>query len=499
MKNYVLAIDQGTTSSRAIIFNKQSEIVSKAQMEFSQITPQPGWVEHNPDEIWETVYEVIKEALFKSGLQLRDISAIGITNQRETTIIWDKFTGRPIYNAVVWQSRQSKDICEKWIEKGYKEKIHQKTGLIINPYFSASKIKWILNRVEGSYERAKKGELLFGTIDTYLVWKLTNGNLHITDPSNACRTMLYNIKEMKWDDELLEMFDIPKELLPEVRSNSEIYGVASKLWEIDDSVDVPITALIGDQQGSLFGQCCYDIGSVKNTYGTGCFMLMNTKYKPVYSKNGLLTTIAWNIDGKTEYALEGSVFVAGATIQWLRDGMRMFKSSRDCEDYANRVNGSDGVYVVPAFVGLGTPYWDDDARGAVFGLTRGTKKEHFITAALESIAYQTKDVMEVMKEEAGIEISSLAVDGGASANDYLMQFQSNILNVKIVRPKCLETTALGAAYLAGLAVKVWRDTDEIRLYNTVDKIFLSKIGEKERKYLYDGWKIAVKATRDFKR
>ena len=499
MKNYVLAIDQGTTSSRAIIFNKQSEIVSKAQMEFSQITPQPGWVEHNPDEIWETVYEVIKEALFKSGLQLRDISAIGITNQRETTIIWDKFTGRPIYNAVVWQSRQSKDICEEWIEKGYKEKIHQKTGLIINPYFSASKIKWILNRVEGSYERAEKGELLFGTIDTYLVWKLTNGNLHITDPSNACRTMLYNIKDMKWDDELLEMFDIPKELLPEVRSNSEIYGVASKLWEIDDSVDIPITALIGDQQGSLFGQCCYDIGSVKNTYGTGCFMLMNTKYKPVYSKNGLLTTIAWNIDGKTEYALEGSVFVAGATIQWLRDGMRMFKSSRDCEDYANRVNGSDGVYVVPAFVGLGTPYWDDDARGAVFGLTRGTKKEHFITAALESIAYQTKDVMEVMKEEAGIEISSLAVDGGASANDYLMQFQSNILNVKIVRPKCLETTALGAAYLAGLAVKVWRDTDEIRLYNTVDKIFLSKIGEKERKYLYDGWKIAVKATRDFKR
>ncbi len=499
MKNYVLAIDQGTTSSRAIIFNKKSEIVSKAQMEFSQITPQPGWVEHNPDEIWETVYEVIKEALFKSGLQLKDISAIGITNQRETTIIWDKFTGRPIYNAVVWQSRQSKEICEEWVNKGYTEKIHKKTGLIINPYFSASKIKWILNRVSGAYERAKKGELLFGTIDTYLVWKLTNGNLHITDPSNACRTMLYNIKDMKWDDELLEMFDIPKELLPEVRSNSEIYGVASKLWELDDSVDVPITALIGDQQGSLFGQCCYDIGSVKNTYGTGCFMLMNTKYKPVFSKTGLLTTIAWNIDGKTEYALEGSVFVAGAAIQWLRDGLRMFKASRDCEDYANRVNGSDGVYVVPAFVGLGTPYWDDDARGAVFGLTRGTKKEHFITATLESIAYQTKDVMEVMKEEAGIEISSLAVDGGASANDYLMQFQSNILDVKIVRPRCLETTALGAAYLAGLAVKVWRDTDEIRMYNTVDKIFLSKIGEKERKYLYDGWKIAVKATRDFKR
>ena len=499
MRNYVLAIDQGTTSSRAIIFNKKSEIVSKAQMEFSQITPKPGWVEHNPDEIWETVYEVIKEAMFRSGLQLKDISAIGITNQRETTIIWDKATGKPIYNAIVWQSRQSKDICEEWEKKGYTELIHQKTGLIINPYFSASKIKWILDHVKGSYERAKKGELLFGTIDTYLVWKLTNGNLHITDPSNASRTMMYNIKTLEWDNELLEMFDIPKELLPEVRSNSEIYGIASKLWELDDSVDVPIAGIIGDQQGSLFGQCCYDIGSVKNTYGTGCFMLMNTKYKPVFSKAGLLTTIAWTIDGKTEYALEGSVFVAGAAIQWLRDGLRMFKHSSDCEDYANRVNGSDGVYVVPAFVGLGTPYWDDDARGAVFGLTRGTKKEHFITATLESIAYQTKDVMEVMKEEAKIEISSLSVDGGASSNDYLMQFQSNILDVKIVRPTCLETTALGAAYLAGLAVKVWRDKDEIKMNNSVDKIFLSKISQAERDHLYDGWKIAVKATRAFKR
>lgn len=499
MRNYVLAIDQGTTSSRAIIFNKKSEIVSKAQMEFSQITPKPGWVEHNPDEIWETVYEVIKEAMFRSGLQLKDISAIGITNQRETTIIWDKATGKPIYNAIVWQSRQSKDICEEWEKKGYTELIHQKTGLIINPYFSASKIKWILDHVKGSYERAKKGELLFGTIDTYLVWKLTNGNLHITDPSNASRTMMYNIKTLEWDNELLEMFDIPKELLPEVRSNSEIYGIASKLWELDDSVDVPIAGIIGDQQGSLFGQCCYDIGSVKNTYGTGCFMLMNTKYKPVFSKAGLLTTIAWTIDGKTEYALEGSVFVAGAAIQWLRDGLRMFKHSSDCEDYANRVNGSDGVYVVPAFVGLGTPYWDDDARGAVFGLTRGTKKEHFITATLESIAYQSKDVMEVMKEEAKIEISSLSVDGGASSNDYLMQFQSNILDVKIVRPTCLETTALGAAYLAGLAVKVWRDKDEIKMNNSVDKIFLSKISQAERDHLYDGWKIAVKATRAFKR
>ena len=498
MKNYVLAIDQGTTSSRAIIFNKQSEVVAKSQMEFSQICPQSGWVEHNPDEIWETVYQLIKETLFKSGLQLKDICAIGITNQRETTVIWDKLTGKPIYNAIVRQSRQSQEICDKLIEDGYEELIHQKTGLVVNPYFSASKIRWILDNVPGSYERAKKGELLFGTIDTYLVWKLTEGKLHITDPSNASRTMLYNIKEMCWDEELLKIMDIPMELLPEVRSNSEIYGIATKLWEIDENVDVPITSIIGDQQASLFGQCCFEIGSIKNTYGTGCFMLMNTKYKPVFSKKGLLTTIAWNIDGKTEYALEGSVFVAGSAIQWLRDGLRMFKQSSDCEDYANRVNSSEGVYVVPAFVGLGTPYWDNDARGAIFGLTRATKKEHFITATIESIAYQSKDLMEVMKEEAKIQISSLGVDGGASVNDYLMQFQSNILNLKLVRPKCLETTALGAAYLAGLAVKMWRDKNEILRYNSVDKIFLNKISDKERDFKYNGWKIAVNATRQFK-
>ena len=498
MKNYVLAIDQGTTSSRAIIFNKQSEVVAKSQMEFSQICPHDGWVEHNPDEIWETVYQLIKETLFKSGLQLKDICAIGITNQRETTVIWDKLTGKPIYNAIVWQSRQSQEICDKLIEDGYEELIHQKTGLVVNPYFSASKIRWILDNVPGSYERAKKGELSFGTIDTYLVWKLTEGKLHITDPSNASRTMLYNIKEMRWDEELLKIMDIPMELLPEVRSNSEIYGTATKLWEIDENVDVPITSIIGDQQASLFGQCCFEIGSIKNTYGTGCFMLMNTKYKPVFSKKGLLTTIAWNIDGKTEYALEGSVFVAGSAIQWLRDGLRMFKHSSDCEDYANRVNSSEGVYVVPAFVGLGTPYWDNDARGAIFGLTRATKKEHFITATIEAIAYQSKDLMEVMKEEAKIQISSLGVDGGASVNDYLMQFQSNILNLKLVRPKCLETTALGAAYLAGLAVKMWRDKNEILRYNSVDKIFLNKISDKERDFKYNGWKIAVNATRQFK-
>ena len=499
MKNYVLSIDQGTTSSRVIIFNKKSEIVAKAQMEFNQICPKSGWVEHNPDEIWETVYELIKEALFKSGLQLKDICAIGITNQRETTVIWDKLTGKPVYNAIVWQSRQSQYVCDKLIADGYGELIHKKTGLIINPYFSASKIRWIFDNVPGTYERAKNGELLFGTIDTYLVWKLTEGNLHITDPSNACRTMLYNIKDMCWDEELLDIMDIPREILPEVRSNSEIYGVASKLWEMDDDCDIPIASIIGDQQASLFGQCCFDIGSVKNTYGTGCFMLMNTKYKPVFSKKGLLTTVAWNIEGKTTYALEGSVFVAGSAIQWLRDGMRMFKHSSDCEDYANRVNGnSDGVYVVPAFVGLGTPYWDNDARGAVFGITRATKKEHFITATIESIAYQSKDLMEVMKEEAKIEISKLGVDGGASVNDYLMQFQSNILDLKLVRAKCLETTALGAAYLAGLAVKMWRDRNEIIRNNSVDKIFLSKMSEEERNARYEGWKVAVNATRQFK-
>lgn len=498
MKKYVLAIDQGTTSTRAIIFDKESNIVGKAQMEFSQICPHSGWVEHNPIEIWETTYEMIKESLFKSGLKLKDICAIGITNQRETTVLWDKKTGEPVYNAICWQSRQSQEICEKMISEGLEDIIHQKTGLIINPYFSGSKIKWIFENVEGVYERAKKGEILFGTIDTYLVWKLTDGKLHITDPSNASRTMLYNINTLSWDKEILEIMDIPEVILPKVVSNSEIYGIATKLWEIDETADVPIASIIGDQQASLFGQCCFDIGSVKNTYGTGCFMLMNTKTKPVFSKNGLLTTIAWKIGDNVEYALEGSVFVAGSAIQWLRDGLRMFKKSSDCEDYAKRVGTSDGVYVVPAFVGLGTPYWDNDARGAVFGLTRATKKEHFITATIESIAYQAKDLMEVIKKEANITIRSLAVDGGASANDYLMQFQTNILNIKVLRPQCLETTALGAAYLAGLAVKVWKDKDDLLENHTIEKIFLNVINDEQREKLYKGWKKAVEATRIFK-
>ena len=498
MKKYVLAIDQGTTSSRAIIFNRESEIVSTAQMEFSQICPKSGWVEHNPIEIWETVYEVVKEALFKSGLRLSDIAAIGITNQRETTILWDKKTGKPVYNAICWQSRQSQSICEDWISKGYEEIIHEKTGLIINPYFSASKIKWIFDNVPGVYERALKGEIYFGTVDTYLVWKLTEGKCHITDVTNASRTMLFNINTLSWDPDLLSMFGIPECILPRVVSNSEEYGIATKLYQIDESSDIPIASIIGDQQASLFGQCCFDVGSVKNTYGTGCFMLMNTKNRAVYSKNGLLTTIAWKIGDETEYALEGSVFVGGSAIQWLRDGMRMFAKSSDCEEYAKRTLSSDGVYVVPAFVGLGTPYWDNDARGAVFGLTRATKKEHFITATLESIAYQTKDVMEVMKEEAKTRIRTLAVDGGASANNYLMQFQADILDVKVLRPKCLETTALGAAYLAGLATHVWKNKEEILKDHTIEKIFLNTISEEERNKRYNGWKKAIEATRVYK-
>ena len=498
MKKYVLAIDQGTTSSRAIIFNRESEIVSTAQMEFSQICPKSGWVEHNPIEIWETVYEVVKEALFKSSLRLSDIAAIGITNQRETTILWDKKTGKPVYNAICWQSRQSQSICEDWINKGYEDIIHKKTGLIINPYFSASKIRWIFDNVPGVYERALKGEIYFGTVDTFLVWKLTEGKCHITDVTNASRTMLFNINTLSWDPELMEMFGIPECILPKVVSNSEEYGIATKLYQIDESSDIPIASIIGDQQASLFGQCCFDVGSVKNTYGTGCFMLMNTKNRAVYSKNGLLTTIAWKIGDEVEYALEGSVFVGGSAIQWLRDGMRMFAKSSDCEEYAKRTLSSDGVYVVPAFVGLGTPYWDNDARGAVFGLTRATKKEHFITATLESIAYQTKDVMEVMKEEAKTRIRTLAVDGGASANNYLMQFQADILDVKVLRPKCLETTALGAAYLAGLATHVWKNKEEILKDHTIEKIFLNTISEEERNKRYNGWKKAIEATRVYK-
>lgn len=497
MGKYILSIDQGTTSSRVILFDKQNNIISSSQLEVGIICRESGWVEQNALEIWETVYECLKMVLKDSKINPLDVVSIGITNQRETTIIWDKVTGKPLCNAIVWQSRQSQDICEDWIEAGYKDIIKEKTGLIINPYFSASKIRWMIDNYKEVKEKIENNEALFGTVDSYLVWKLTEGKIHITDMSNASRTMIFNIYDQKWDKELLECFKIPESILPKVVSSSEIYGDATVLKKIDSKLNIPISSIIGDQQASLFGQCCYNAGDVKNTYGTGCFMLMNTKEKPVSSNSGLLTTIAWNINGVTEYALEGSVFVGGSAVQWLRDGMRLINKSKEVED-SSRDQGSNGVYMVPAFVGLGTPYWDNDARGSVFGLTRSTTRENFINATVESIAYQSKDVMEVMKEDAKLDINSLAVDGGASSNNYLMKFQSNILNCKIVRPECLETTALGAAYLAGLAVKFWNSKDDLVRLHKIEQIFMPEMQDEEREKLYKGWKQAVKATMVFK-
>lgn len=500
MKKLVLAIDQGTTSSRAIIFNEKGETVTSSQMEVGLICPKSGWVEQDATLIWETVYETIKEVLTKNSVDNSLIKAIGITNQRETTVIWNKETGLPIYNAIVWQSRQSQGICENLIKEGYESLIKEKTGLIINPYFSGTKIKWIMENVSGASLLAKEGKLLFGTIDSYLVWLLTNGALHITDYTNASRTMMYNIHDLCWDDEILNILGIEKSMLPKVVNSSEQYGIATKLHDIDQNLNIPIASIVGDQQSSLFGQCCFNLGDVKNTYGTGCFMLMNTKDKIVKSKNGLLTTIAWGIEGTVEYALEGSVFIGGSAVQWLRDGMKMIDKSGDVEMYSdlNHMPGSNGIYVVPAFVGLGTPYWDNDARGAIFGLTRTSTKGEIINATVESIAYQSKDVMEVMKEDASTKISCLSVDGGASGNDYLIQFQSDILNCKIVRPECLETTALGAAYLAGLATKVWNSKEELKRLHKINKIFMPRINDEERQSLYSGWQKAVKATREFK-
>ena len=497
MKKYILSIDQGTTSSRVILFDKENNIVLSSQLEVGIICRNSGWVEQNALEIWETVYECIKMVVTNPKINPLDIASIGITNQRETSIIWDKVTGNPLCNAIVWQSRQSTDICEKWIEEGYKDLIKDKTGLIINPYFSASKIKFMIDNNPIIKEKIEKNEALFGTVDSYLVWKLTEGRCHITDMSNASRTMLFNINTLKWDEELLKLFDIPKQILPTVVSSSSVYDIASVLKNINKNLMLPISSIIGDQQSSLFGQCCFNAGDVKNTYGTGCFMLMNTKEKLVSSNNGLLTTVAWNINGVTEYALEGSVFVGGSAVQWLRDGMRLISKSSEVEE-SSRDQGSNGVYVVPAFVGLGTPYWDNDARGSVFGLTRATTRENFINATVESIAYQSKDVMEVMKEDSNLEINTLSVDGGASSNNYLMKFQSDILNCKIVRPYCLETTALGAAYLAGLAVGFWNSKDELINLHKVEQIFMSNMSEEERNKKYNGWKQAVKATMVFK-
>ena len=494
VNQYVMALDAGTTSSRCILFDRKGNICSVSQREFEQIYPHPGWVEHNPMDIWSSQIGVAAEAMGKLGAGPENIAAVGITNQRETTIVWDKNTGEPIYHAVVWQSRQTADICRELSESGKEQMIREKTGLLINPYFSATKIKWILEHVDGAKEKAKKGELLFGTVDTWLVYRMTGGRVHATDYSNASRTLLYNIYEKKWDDELLALFDIPRSMLPEVKPSSGEFGYTEgKFFE----AAIPIMGIAGDQQAALFGQTCFEPGMAKNTYGTGCFMLMNTGEKPAKSEHGMLTTIAWGIDGKVEYALEGSVFVAGSAIQWIRDGLKMIESAPESEELARTVADSDGVYVVPAFVGLGAPYWKPDAKGAVFGLTRGTTKAHFVRATLDSLAYQSMDIIKSMTLDSGIELQKLKVDGGAVKNNLLMQFQSDILDVAVERPMVSETTALGAAYLAGLAVGFWKNKEELRANYLVDRTFVPQIDEKKRRELVDGWRRAVRATCDF--
>ena len=494
-ETFIMAIDQGTTSSRAIIFNKKGEQVSSSQKEFTQIFPQAGWVEHNANEIWNSVQSVIAEVFIESGIKPNQIEAIGITNQRETTVVWDKNTGLPIYNAIVWQSRQTAPLAEELKNKGYVEAFHQKTGLVIDAYFSATKVRWILDHVDGAQERAEKGELLFGTIDTWLVWKLTDGAAHVTDYSNAARTMLYNIKELKWDDEILDILNIPKAMLPEVRSNSEIYGKTAPFHFYGGQV--PIAGMAGDQQAALFGQLAFEPGMVKNTYGTGSFIIMNTGEEMQLSENNLLTTIGYGINGKVYYALEGSIFIAGSAIQWLRDGLRMIDSSPESEAYALKSQNQDEIYVVPAFTGLGAPYWNQEARGSVFGLTRGTTKEDFIKATLQSIAYQVRDIIDTMQVDAKTSIPVLKVDGGAAKNDYLMQFQADILGIAIARAKNLETTALGAAFLAGLTVSYWKDFDELKSLHGAAQIFEPKMDEARKEKLYKGWKKAVKATQVF--
>lgn len=494
-KKYVMSIDQGTTSSRAILFDRAGKIVKVTQKEFKQIFPQPGWVEHDATEIWSSVQSVVAEVL--SDVKADEIATIGITNQRETTVVWDKKTGAPVYNAIVWQSRQTMDICEELKAKDLNDKFREKTGLLIDAYFSGTKVKWILDNVEGAREKAEDGDLLCGTIDSWLVWKMTGGKVHVTDYSNASRTLMYNIYDLSWDEELLEHLTVPAAMLPEVKQSSELYGYTDK--EKFQGLELPISGMAGDQQAALFGQTCFEAGMAKNTYGTGCFMLMNTGEKAVPSKNGLLTTIAWGVDGRVEYALEGSIFVAGSVVQWLRDGLRMFRDAKDCELYATRAHGgAEGVYVVPAFVGLGAPYWDSEVRGAVFGLTRGTTKEHFVRATLESLTYQTKDVLAAMESDSGIKLGKLRVDGGAVANDLMLQIQADILGVPVERPICIETTALGAAYLAGLAVGFWSDKQDIIKNFGIDREFDPKMDKEESDKLYAGWQKAVKAAMAFK-
>ncbi|WP_339149972.1 MULTISPECIES: glycerol kinase GlpK [unclassified Sutcliffiella] len=496
METYILSLDQGTTSSRAILFNKKGEPVYSAQKEFKQYFPKSGWVEHNANEIWSSILAVIASCLSESEVKPEQVEGIGITNQRETTVVWDKHTGQPIHNAIVWQSRQTAAICEELKAAGHEEKIREKTGLLVDAYFSGTKAKWLLDHVEGARDKAEQGDLLFGTIDTWLIWKLSGGKAHVTDYSNASRTLLFNIHELKWDEELMEILGVPASMLPEVKASSEVYAKTVDFHFFGK--EVPIAGAAGDQQAALFGQACYEKGMAKNTYGTGCFMLMNTGDKAIQSENGLLTTIAWGMDGKVNYALEGSIFVAGSAIQWLRDGLRMFKDASQSEEYATRVESSEGVYVVPAFVGLGTPYWDSDVRGAMFGLTRGTSKEHLIRATLESLAYQTKDVLTAMEQDSGISLKALRVDGGAVKNNFLMQFQSDMLRVGVERPVVNETTALGAAYLAGLAVGFWNDQEEIASQWQKDKTFNPEMTEENQEKLYEGWKKAVHATMAFK-
>lgn len=491
MGKYMMALDQGTTSSRCILFNKKGEVQSMAQKEFTQIYPQPGWVEHNPMEIWSSQLSVTMEAMAMVGASPEDIAGIGITNQRETTIVWDRKTGEPVYNAIVWQCRRTADKVDALVRAGYGDGIKEKTGLVPDAYFSATKIAWILEQIPGARQRAEKGELLFGTVDSWLIYNLTKGEIHVTDYTNASRTMLYDIHRLCWDEELLDLFQIPASMLPEVRPSSCIYGYT------ESSVlggRIPIGGIAGDQQAALFGQCCFSRGQVKNTYGTGCFLLMNTGKEAITSKNGLITTIAASDSEQVEYALEGSVFVAGAAVQWLRDGMRMVKSASQTEEYARQVEHTDGVYIVPAFAGLGAPYWNPYARGLVVGITRGCSKEHFIRAMLESIAYQTYDVLRAMEEDAEVSIAGLKVDGGASANDFLMQFQADILGGKVYRPRCIETTALGAAYLAGLACGYWKDKQEICENWQLEREFTYKIPEDNREKLLKGWQRAVRCA-----
>ncbi len=494
-KKYILALDQGTTSSRAIIFDKAGNIIKTAQKEFTQYYPKAGWVEHDPMEIWGTQSGVAREVLETAGVSPQEIAAIGITNQRETTVVWDKNTGKPVYNAIVWQCRRTASICDGIKAGGHEEYIRENTGLVVDAYFSGTKVKWILDNVEGAREKAEAGDLIFGTVDSWLVWNLTRGAQHVTDYTNASRTMLYNIKDLKWDEKILEIMDVPASMLPEVKPSSEVYGVTDPATF--GGAQIPIAGIAGDQQAALFGQACYGEGMVKNTYGTGCFMLMNTGEKMVPSQNGLLTTIAWGLDGKVNYALEGSIFIAGASVQWLRDELKLITDAADSEYFATKVDDTNGVYVVPAFAGLGAPYWDMYARGAMVGLTRGANKNHIIRATLESIAYQTRDVIDAMQADSGIKLSTLKVDGGATANNFLMQFQSDILGVEVARPVVAETTALGAAYLAGLAVDFWASKEEIAKNWAVDKTFKNEIPEVKRDELYDGWKRAVERAKEW--